>query len=214
MRGLNQNNTFGAYKPVPISSKTFSNLEDSAIAQLWQSNPEAIDYIFNRYYNQLCNISFKIVNDEDAAEDIVQELITDIWRKRETLNITYSLGAYLKRSAKNRSLNYLRDHGNRMVPLDEETVSSGTYEINEELYPKDLKAIIDRFIETLPAKCGEVFILNKIERLTYNEIAESLKISVKTVENHLLKAKRLAKERLCPCIILSGMVQYYRFCRS
>ncbi len=78
MRELNQNNTFGQDQPVPISSKTFSNLDDTAIAQPWQSNPEAIDYIFNRYYNQLCNISFKIVNDEDTAEDIVQEFITYI----------------------------------------------------------------------------------------------------------------------------------------
>ncbi len=101
-----------------------------------------------------------------------------------------------------------------MVPLDEVTVTSGIYEINEGVYAKDIKTIIDQFIDTLPAKCGELFKLNKIELLTYKEIAESLKISVKTVENHLLKARRLAKKRLCPCIMLSGMVQYYRYCRS
>ena len=210
MKPRNHNNDVVAQyvgKPLRVPDESLDSL---AIKELKKGNPEAIEYIFNRYYNRLCLVAYEIVSDKDAAEDIVQELLSNLWLPRNDSNISYSLRAYLTRSVRNRSLSYLRDYGNRRVPLKEEYIEE-SYEIEEELYSVEIHALIQNFIDTLPVKCGQVFKLSKIERLTYVEIAESLKISVKTVENHLYKAKVLAKERLLPTIKNSHIQGAYQF---
>jgi len=105
----------------------------------------------------------------------------------------------------------IRD-SNRILPFDEHNTQA-SYEIEDELYKGDVQVLVRKFINSLPTKCGEVYRLNKIDQLTYKEIAHALQISVKTVEHHIYKAKTLAKERLIPSILSSDMAEYYRFCR-
>ncbi len=148
---------------------------------------KAIDYLFSEYYEMLCNRVYQIIKDREYAEDIVQDIFMNIWKKREQLEIKISIKAYLMRSAMNRSLNFIRDNKVRFQEIEID-VEDNTTSIQLTLEKNDFERKIQAYIDMLPPKCKTVFILNRFDQMKYKEIAEMLDISVKTVENHIAKA--------------------------
>lgn len=161
--------------------------EQEMLQQLKVGNSKALDYLFSEYYDLLCQRVSHIIKDREYAEDIVQEIFMNIWKKRETLEIKISLKAYLLRSAMNRSLNYIRDNKVKFQEIEFDLEDS-SLSIQLTLEKNDFEARINAYIDMLPPKCKAVFVLNRFDQMKYKEIAEMLNISVKTVENHIAKA--------------------------
>lgn len=171
---------------------------DASLQKLFQSSPEqAIEVLFREYYTEVCRAVIRIIPDPVIAEDIAQEVFFELWRKREVLNITSSFGAYLRRAARNRSLNYIRDRKINPEPEEKLPQASGFQaDANQKLEAQDLQKVIDQVIENLPERCRLVFSLSRFEDMSYQEIADHLGISIKTVENQISKALRLLREAL------------------
>jgi len=123
----------------------------------------------------------------------------EIWKKRERLEFRTSVGAYLRRAVTNRALNYIRAKKMDFEGEDAALQLRST-EINsvKKLEIEDLQRLIDNSIEELPEKCRLVFGMSRFEEMKYAEIAESLGISIKTVENHISKALKLLKFKVGP----------------
>ncbi|MCB9283989.1 MAG: RNA polymerase sigma-70 factor [Lewinellaceae bacterium] len=159
-----------------------------------------MELLFRRYYSYVSMAVYRMVEDGTVAEDIAQEVFMEIWRRRNSLRISISLKAYLRRSAVNRSLNFLRDKKNRF----KEELSDAQYELqtpeNPDLELDELQDHIDDAIRQLPDRCQEVFRLSRMEEKSYQEIADQLGISIKTVENQIVKALKLLRESLRPFI--------------
>jgi len=158
----------------------------------------ALDELFRRYYVDLCRISLRFVNNEQEAEDIIQELFVSIWEKRSSQREDLeAVGAYLRRAARNRSLNYLRDRSR--IPVDDGevpvTIDSG-YLADDALNQEELRNHIHRAIDALPERCRLVFVMSKLEDMPHKEIAEALDISPKTVENQMTRAYRYLRDWL------------------
>ncbi|MBK7872326.1 MAG: RNA polymerase sigma-70 factor [Saprospiraceae bacterium] len=146
---------------------------------------------------------YQVVADAVIAEDIGQEVFFEIWRRKDQLVINTSLKAYLRRSAVNRTLNYLRDRkikweDDQELPMLEDDTPSTTQLLEAE----ELQEHIDNAIDQLPEKCRIVFMLSRQEDLSYQEIADHLNISIKTVENQISKALKHLRAVLKP--YLSG----------
>lgn len=159
---------------------------------LSQDEDQAFEWLFRTYFKELCFAVYRVLPDQHLSEDITQDMFYDLWRKRQQLNITSSLGAYLRRAVINRTLNHMRD--NKLAPTEEppENTQLNLADVTEELAGADLQESIDRAIDQLPDKCRMVFILSRFEELSYKEIADQLGIAEKTVENQVVKAlKRL-----------------------
>lgn len=170
--------------------------EDVHILSLLASNNEkSIDLLFDKYYTYLCNVIYRVINDSDYAEDIVQEIFMDIWRKRETLNVQTSLRAYLRRAAVNRSLNHIRKQ--RMKFAEDENavlaIESSSIDGQVTMEKNELEKRIHESIDALPPKCKLVFSMSRFENMSYQEIADALGISIKTVENQISKALRILR---------------------
>jgi RNA polymerase sigma-70 factor (ECF subfamily) len=153
--------------------------------------------LFKLYFKPLCGFSKGFVYDADAAHEIVQNVFVNLWQKRDALDLNQSIKSYLYTSVRNRSLNYLRDHKKfRSSILDDELshyeASPSAFSIEQD----DLQALIDQSIASLPEKCREVFELSRFEGLKYQEIADKLQISIKTVENQMGKALKVLREDL------------------
>ena len=173
---------------------------DESLLELFRNQPEqAIEILFREYYPDVCRAVMRIIPDAAIAEDIAQDVFFELWRKRNILNINASFGAYLRRAARNKSLNYIRDR--KINPEGEDQLphrSEAQTDANRKLEVQDLQNSIDQAINDLPERCRQIFSLSRYEDLSYQEIADQLGISIKTVENQISKALRLLREALGP----------------
>jgi len=153
--------------------------------------------IFDSLYNPLCNYANAIVGDFDKAEDIVQDVLLNFWNKRLSLKIASDkIEHYLIRSVKLKCIDIHR-HAAIKRKYENEIKHTTHFEIDEQVDEQpDYKAILFNTISLLPKKTREVFILSKIDGLKYNEIAEKLDISPKTVENQMGRAFKHIRELL------------------
>ncbi len=174
--------------------------DDKIISLLATGDQRAIDMLFDRYYSYLCNVVYRVINDSDYAEDVVQEIFMDIWKKREGINIQISLRAYLRRAAVNRALNFLRKKRMKFDETEDAVVSIASPDVDGqgEMERDELEKRIHDCIEALPPKCKMVFSMSRFEDMSYREISEALDISIKTVENQISKALKILRSTIQP----------------
>ncbi len=174
------------------------HLTDRELLELLHQEPErAVEHLFRRYFSLLCGVVYKLIPDARLAEDLTQEVFFELWRKRADLRLHTSFGAYLRRAAINRTLNYLRDHRQELAHQ-----SLAGEKRSQALLPDagleldDLQQKLDAAIDRLPERCRLIFLLSRFDDMSYKEIADKLGISVKTVENQIVKALRLLRQAL------------------
>ena len=174
-----------------------SRNEKKLLEDISNSNEKAFEKLFHTYYGYLCSYASKIVQDDVAAEEIVQDFFVKLWEKREQIVIETSVKNYLFSSVKNSALNELKH--NKIKDIYARSVLSG-YRKNageaSNFYEIDLAEKIEESIQSLPEKRREIFRLSREEGLKYREIAEKLTISVKTVETQMSLALRHLRDKL------------------
>jgi len=179
-----------------VTMKRYS--ESSDFIRLFKSGDRnALKALYDDYYSVLCSQVFRMIQDRTQTEDIVQELIIDLWKKRAELGEVRHLGAYLRRAARNRTLNAIRAQKMKWDDLDSsaELVDPGS-DAQSQLQEIELKQKIDTAIQGLPERCRQIFVLSRFEDMSYKEIAVELSISVKTVENQMSKALKVLRIQL------------------
>ena len=158
--------------------------EKFLLEQIKSGNKRSFDTLFAEYYEPLCRYARSILNDHDKAEDVVQQLMLNIWEKREILDIKTSISSYLHRACFYEAIKYKQKH-QHLSPLEEATLEAYQEVSGEdEDYERKLK-YVNLQIDKLPAKCREIFLLNKLHQLKYREIAQKLQLSERTVEAQL-----------------------------
>lgn len=153
-----------------------------------------IKRIFDESYQNLVIQALRLVKNPETAEDIVQDCFIKLWNKREELEISGNIVAYLARMIRNSCLDYLKKRRIQTSELNE--AYQGSFEVEDALMTKDLQNSIDRIIDNLPEKCRQVFVLSRFEELSYNEISIKLDISKKTVEAHISRALKSLRTNL------------------
>ena len=173
-------------------------LDKNIVDALRQGDEQVFETIFRTYYERLCNYANTILNDMDEAEEMVQSAFLNVWEKHDTLEIHTSVKSYLYRAVHNSCLNRVKHYKVRKTYGD--SVKNQTEllhdDASQDLIGSELDAIVANAIDSLPDQCRLVFKLSRFENLTYAEIAEQLGISVKTVENHMVKALKVLREKL------------------
>ncbi len=170
--------------------------DEQFINQINRKETRAFKILFTDFYTPLVVYAIRFVEEQSIAEDIVQELITDLWESPNTYVSFTAFRTFLYHSVKNRSLNYLK-HKEVEQRYISYTLTHATssdedeqQEIEEEVYRLLFKAIRE-----LPEKCREVFELH-LEGKKNEEIASMLQISILTVKSQKQKALRQLKEKM------------------
>lgn len=174
---------------------------------LKEGDKKIFEEIYRLYYSPLCFYCMRYVGDIEESKEIVQGLFLKIWIKRNDLEINTSVKSYLYRAVQNYALNYLQQQKIKQK-----------YVINKEHFPvhqsengqlkleeEELKKVIKGAILSLPEKRRKIFELSRFEDMKYNQIAEHLDISVKTVEAQMSKSLsflRIVLKEYLPILVI------------
>ena len=163
-----------------------------------QGDEKAFEQTFRNYYPRLCNYACSLLKDEEESEEVVQTVFLTIWEKREDLEITLSLKSYLYRAVHNHCLNRFKHASVREVHREHTLhFTSASYEsVTEVIHASELEERIEKAVSTLPEQCQKAFRMSRFEELKYQEIADQLGISIKTVENQIGKALKILRTEL------------------
>lgn len=157
---------------------------------------ERFEARFKQHYSRLCNIAYGYVADRDDCEDLVQELFINVWNKGKDSMPEKDFALYMTTSIKNSCISFLRKKHNSEVSIEDHPSAAITL-ANDDDWSDERRSpeeMLEQALAVLPPKCKEVFLMAKLKGMKYREIAESLQISEKTVENQMTKAIRQLRE--------------------
>lgn len=178
--------------------------ENTDLDGLRKGSEAAFDEIFNYYFPKLMNFAIGYVKDTEVAREIVQDTFLKLWEMRKNLAPETRLAPLLYTITRNDALNYLKQliHKQKYIENRKQMYENQLNyialkdESSERLIYNELYEEINKAIADLPEKCRQVFQLSRDEGLKYHEIAEKMKISVKTVETHISDALKRLREAL------------------
>lgn len=167
--------------------------------RLRSGDAAAFDTVFRTWYAPLVRVADGLLRERAIAEEIVQDVLLELWRRRTTLAAEGSPEAYLFRSTRNRALNHLR-HVSVQRRGEPQIVGEIGHQrsADADLVEAEIDVALRCAVDELPPRCREVFELSRVRGLRYAEIAETLGISIKTVEAQMGKALRTLRTRLAP----------------
>jgi len=153
--------------------------------------------VYRQYFIKLYRFAFSLVHCKESAEEIVHDVLINLWKKRNDFTEIENLNTYLYVSVKNLSLNHLRDQAKHShLDIDMVYNESSHISIDPEslMITKEQANNLNASINNLPVRCKIIFNLIKMDGLKYKEVALLLNISAKTVENQLAIAlKKIAE---------------------
>lgn len=160
----------------------------------------AFEKIFRAYYKRLHGFAYSYVRQGEIAEDIVQSVFLKIWTQKEKWDPPGTVKQYLFAAVRNEALNKIR-HQQVVAEAEDEVVHKFEEFNRQSLFEEDfdveeLRREIQKGIDQLPARCRQIFILNRWSGLTYSEIADYLEISINTVNTQMGRALKSLRDHL------------------
>ena len=166
------------------------------VEKLKKGDYDAYTLLMNNYYKNLCGYANLFTKDPSKSEDIVQNVFVKLWVYRKKIDSNIPIKRYLHKSVYNEFIDQYRKNKS-VISLEEKHLKAiNTVIDNNSFDIEQLMTRVNNEIEKLPEKCKKVFILNKKEGLTHDEIAEYLQISKKTVEGHITRAFKILNQKL------------------
>lgn len=172
-------------------------IERKEIGSIWlkireNDDSKAFESFFFQLSSRLIKFSVFYLHNQEAAEEIVSDVFTNLWINRKKLGHVQNVESYLYIAVKNQSLNYIKKYSNvHLVSLDDSELEFvDPWCPQKEVERRELIFLMDQAIESLPQQCKIIFRLVKEDGLKYKEVAEILNVSPKTVHTQLYRAMK------------------------
>jgi RNA polymerase sigma-70 factor (ECF subfamily) len=171
---------------------------------------------FLHYQPWLVNIAYALVASGPDAQEIVQEVMLNLWTKRRTLSVRQSLVSYLYAAVRKRAISALRRRRVERVWVARVLRSRGTFgpgpmpedperlPVESALAVGELQAAIARAVAKLPVRRRETLILHRVGQITNAQIAELMGVSIRTVDTQLHQAYATLRKELAPWLPTPG----------
>ncbi|MEA2042720.1 MAG: RNA polymerase sigma-70 factor [Bacteroidota bacterium] len=173
--------------------------EKTLLDEIKSGSKKSFKLLFDQYYIALARFALSYTKDKSAAEEAVQKVFVEFWKKRNRLNINTSIKAYLYTAVRNTVLNGFKDKHYQMLNNYDFDIQKNEREHKSEVInKKHFSRLHSEGIKLLPPKCKDIYLLSRNSGLTYKEIAIYKKISPKTVENQMGTALKKLREYLKP----------------
>ncbi len=178
-----------------MKSHSFED-ESGLVKRLSKGNLLAFNTLFEEYSGRIFRFAKGYLKSEAVSEEVVQEVFTIIWEKRESLNPDLSFKSYIFTI----SFNIIRKHFRKNKIISKYLKEEVEYDFdNKTLHTVDYNSLyeyVTDIVEQLPLRRREIFVKSRFEGLSIKEISEELKISHKTVENQLTDALKYIRTKI------------------
>lgn len=166
--------------------------ENLLIQQLAEGSEKAFTTLYDQYSSRLFSSILKMVKDEDVAKEILQDSFLKVWESREKIDADKSFRSYLYKISENRIYDYFRKLSRDKKLIKNLIITALTQPnvFENTNNHEEIIQLVQEAIQQLSPIRRQVFIMSRIERKSYAEIACDLSISVSTVSDHLVKANR------------------------
>lgn len=173
---------------------------------------EALHELFFAHAQSLIGFARRFVTDRETAEDVVQTVFLALWRNRQTTRIDGDIKSYLFTATRNQALNVLR-HAQTVLEFERDVQLSiptpqGHFDRVEY---EQLRDAIQRAVNGLPEQSRRVFLMSRLDGLTYRQIASTLGISIKTVETLMGRALKHIRSAIVTALVIFAAGQIIRF---
>ena len=146
--------------------------------------------------NSLYRFALRMLNDSYEAEDNIQEVFIKLWNLRKTLHKYNNIGGFAMTINKNMCFDRLRTRNQTSISLDEVQAENYDQDIIERIENKNMIEHIEKLVEQLPEQQKMIFQLRDIEGYEYEDISETLSISINTIRVNLSRARMKIRESL------------------
>ncbi|MEZ4905935.1 MAG: RNA polymerase sigma-70 factor [Spirosomataceae bacterium] len=192
------------HKPI----KPFEGDDELFIRKALEANLRmGVELLYKRYYQPMCTHAVKFVGSRETAEDIVSEIFFQFYANKTFLEINTSYRIYLFRTVRNRAYNYLRWDLNRKADLIEaaQKPTLDEHQPDQISQFEELYHDVEEAVNKLPIERRRIYLMRKFEGKKYQEIADELHLSVKTVDVQLSRANQFIRNLLKDKWLLSGL---------
>nr|WP_305120581.1 RNA polymerase sigma-70 factor [Pedobacter sp. SYSU D00382] len=158
----------------------------------------AFTEIYDRYSGILYRYANRWLKDRETIKDVIQELFTVLWTKRETLAVSQNLSGYLYVAVRNAILRKISEEkrADEYSASLQHFIDSGQNITDHKIREAQLRAIIEKEISALPEKMRQIFEMSRTRQMSHDEIARELGISEHTVRTQVKRALRVLRGRL------------------
>lgn len=156
--------------------------------------------LFRQYFIPVKSFIKKLVKSDDDAEDLAQDVFTQLWTKPDIWQNNTEIDRYIYRMAKYQALTFLRDHARKydrgLVDADLSQIEAIKSDIStvDPILHDEARLLLDMALEKMPPKRRQIFTMSRFDGLSHKEIAEKLGLSVRTIESHIYAALATLKE--------------------
>lgn len=164
---------------------------------------ETFEILFKLYYDKLLIFANSYLKNDNDAQEIVQNTFVKVWQGRSQITENLNINAYLYKIVRNGCLDFLKHEKVKLNYQNnyKQIQASINYEAlideaSSDLIRQELNSQILKAIDYLPPSCKSIFIKSKIEGKKNKEIAEELQLSIRTVENQILKSTKIVRKKL------------------
>ena len=178
--------------------ETQKQIDHGIMRRIQRDDFTAFELLVDRYKDRLVNVLFRILNERNEAEDLVQETFLRVYQHRQDYDFTYCLSTWIYTIALNLAKNELRRKRKFKFFSIFEMQENGVELKDTKPGPQSLKMILDKAIVKLPLKYKTAFILRDVEQLSYEEVAQVLEVPLGTVKSRVNRARAILKDELRP----------------
>lgn len=179
--------------------KIYSSLADAAlIVLLGKGDKDAFTELYNRYWEQVLFYAVQKTEDMMDAENIVQDVFVSLWKRRAQLEINSEFKNYLIVSVKYGVIKYLNRRKTKRQAEENNTSNFDILDDSTRQYLdfEELRYKLEEMIGNLPEKVALIYRMNKDEGKSHKEIANSLGMSEKAINSHLVRTKKILRTGL------------------
>ena len=189
-----------------VISQIPSHNDEHVLTRFLDGDENAFNEIYSAYWKSLYITAHNILQNNNAAEDVVQEIFTALWRRRDEVEIK-SLSSYLYQAARFQAFKAIRAEKTDLEFFERLRYVSANLILQEPSIFSNFEPTLKRLIDSLPADQQEIFHMNRVLGLTYKKIAVQKNLSVKTIEKKMSQALKNIRFVMSRSLIFIALLQ-------